>query len=280
MKKEIKQVTTDRIRITTCDERWYANSIYNEITGLPEYKYIPSVTWIAGYYPKGIAFYKWLADKGWDEAEAIKSAAGDKGSKVHKGTEDLDHGLAIPIDTRYINPSTGKEEELSLEEVECLLSFAKWLDETKPELITCELTVYGNGYAGTLDRIYRISGQIYIVDIKTSQYIWEEHKLQVSAYSHAEIDYIELGITQREWDTRKLAILQIGYKKNKAGFKFTEIADKYDLFIMALAIWRNENSDSKPKQRDYPLVLKSTYREIKIFPPKEASICAQNVQAL
>ena len=33
---------------------------------------------IAGHYPKGIAFYKWLAEKGWDESQALKSAAGDK----------------------------------------------------------------------------------------------------------------------------------------------------------------------------------------------------------
>ena len=83
----------------------------------------------------------------------------------------------------------------------------------------------------------------------------EEHKLQISAYSHAEID-AKLEISKEQWDARGLAVLQLGYHLNKTGFKFTEIEDKYDLFRMARAIWENENNDAKPRQRDYPLTIK------------------------
>jgi len=261
MKKDIVQMKDGKIQITTIDERWYARQAVNKITGLPEYDYIPSVTWIAGYYPKGIAFYKWLANTGWDEAEAIKSAAGDKGSRVHQATEIIDQGETIDIGAQFIDSKTDMRAELTVEEVDCILSFCKWLDEAKPVLLASEMTVFGNGHAGTLDRIYKISNQVYIVDIKTSQSIWEEHILQVSAYSHSDIDYKYMGLTEADWQARKLAILQLGYRKNKAGFKFTEIPDKYDLFKTAKLIWTNENSGLKPKQKDYPLVLLSEFRK-------------------
>lgn len=264
MKKEIREIKDGVLQITTLDERWYARPIKNKKSGLPEYEYCPSVTWIASYYPKGIAFYKWLANKGWDEAEAIKVAAGEKGSKIHQATEAIDAGEEIEITSKFINPTTMEEEELTPEEYKAVMDFVAWLDETKPELLANEITVFGDGYAGTIDRIYRIDGQIWIVDIKTGQNIWEEYKLQLSAYSHAEIDYKKLGITDEEWKNRKLAILQIGYHKNQKGYKFTEIEDKYELFKVAMQIWKNENPNAFPEQAQYPLKLRSEIRAAKV----------------
>lgn len=260
MKKEIREVTDNVLRVTTLDERWYVKPSKDIITGLPSYDYKKSVTWVSQYYPKGIAYYKWLANKGWDEAESLKIAAGEKGSKVHKASEDIEKGVEIPIDAKYLNPTTGKEEELVLEEVDCIVSFRDWLDKVKPELLAIEMVVFGDGYGGTLDRIYRYNGFIWIVDLKTSQYIWPSHEIQLSAYSHADIDYKSLGITDKEWANRKLGILQLGYRKNKAGYKFTEIEDKFDLFLVAMKIWANENPDAKPKQKDYPLTIKAECR--------------------
>jgi hypothetical protein len=68
--------------------------------------------------------------------------------------------------------------------------------------------------------VCEIAGQPYIIDFKTGQNVWPEYELQVSAYKHALEDK---GF--------KLAILQVGYKRNKAGWKFTEIEDKFDLFL-------------------------------------------------
>lgn len=259
MKKEI--ITIDEksglFRITTLDERWYAVPQMDEETGLPSgYQYLPSSTWIASNYPKGIGFWKWLADKGWDEAQAIKEAAGSRGSKVHQVAGDLEDGKTIPLSSQYPNPKTGEPEEFTAEEMDCIVSFCKWHEKTNPKLIAQELTVVGDGYAGTLDKIYLIDGQIVIVDLKTSQNIWEEHRLQISSYSHANFDLKELGISEKDWEARKLAILQLGYRKNKNGYKFTEVEDRFDLFKVARQIWANENPDAKPKQRDYPLEIR------------------------
>jgi hypothetical protein len=257
VKKEIKTVDEKLgiIRITTLDERWYSRQGKNEGTGLPEVKFYPSATWIAGHYPKGIAFYKWLAQNGWNESQAIKETAGRRGTLVHKGSEILEANGELPIGTIFLGEN-GEEERLGADELDGLLSFKRWHDETKPRLLANEMTVFGDDYAGTLDRIYEIAGRVWIVDLKTSQEIWEEHKLQISSYSNAEIDLNKIGVSKEQWDARGLAVLQLGYRKNKAGFKFTEIEDKYNLFRMARAIWENENPEAKPKQKDYPLTIK------------------------
>ena len=266
MLKEVKKIKKGVIRITSLNERWYAQICINAKTGQKEYTYYPSSTWISRYYPKGEYFYKWLAGKGWSEVEAVKQAAADKGSRVHYACQDLDEGKEIKITDKYLNPSTKQREELSKEEVDCLISYRDFLDEVKPVLLAQEITSFGDVYAGTADKIFVIpergTRQIWIIDLKTSQSIWPEHELQISSYSHMHFDYKRMGITDKEWQKRKLAILQIGYKKNRKGYKFTEVQDKYHLFRnVAYKIWKNENSDMKPKERDYPSVIFSKFRQ-------------------
>ena len=115
-------------------------------TGLPEYSFVPSCTWICGFYPKGKPFWKWLADHGWDESQAIKNAAGDKGSKVHFAIVDLIDGKEVGMAAKYLNPSTGQEEELTLEEYDCLMSFAAWFKEVQPKILVRETTVWNDEY--------------------------------------------------------------------------------------------------------------------------------------
>jgi len=265
MLREIKKIKRGVTRITSLNERWYTRISVNKKTGQKEYQYYPSSTWISGYYPKGEYFYKWLAGKGWTEVEAVKQAAADKGSRVHYACGDLDDGKEIKITDSYLNPSTHKKEELSKEEVDCIISYRDFLDEVKPVLLAQEITSFGDVYAGTADKIFAIANgkkrEIWVVDLKTSQSMWPEHELQISSYAHMQFDLKKMGITEKEWRKRKLAILQIGYRKNKKGYKFTEVQDKYHLFRnVAYKIWKNENSDMKPKERDYPNVIFSKFR--------------------
>lgn len=264
MKKEIREIITEDggkiVRISIADERWYiTQSEENEDVNWP------SVTWIGSFFPKGKAFWRWLADKGWSEAEAIKSAAGDKGSKVHQAVEDLTYAQEVKMDAKYLNPTTNELEELTLEEYECLMSFTAWFQKVKPIILNNEMTVFSkeHHYAGTLDLICKIPDKddnytVYIIDLKTGQTIWPEHKLQISAYSNADFsDTIleAMHITKEEWDNRKLATLQIGYKKNKAGFKLSIIDDCFELFLATLKIWQSETEGVHPKKKDYPVSL-------------------------
>lgn len=237
-RKELKLLDgKEVVQVTTEDERWYR---VNE-------SYVPSVTWICGYYPKGIAYMKWLAEHGWDEAEAIKNAAAEKGSKVHQAITDIVNGKEVRHDSKYLNHERGVEEELTATEYGCVNDFIEWLKETNPEAIATDYVLYSEkyGYAGTVDLKMKIAGKVWIIDLKTSQDVYPSHELQVSAYKNA-----DKGVD-------KIAILQIGYRRNKnKHYKFTEIEDQFGLFLNVKDIWAKETAGVSPLQRDYPVSLK------------------------
>ena len=248
MKIEIRKTKEDGIiQITTLDERWYQKGN----------KFVPSVTWIAGHYPKGVAFYKWLADKGWDEAEAIKNAAGDRGSKVHQAIDALINKKSVKMDDKF--SVDGELQELTPEEYEVVMSFASWFNEVKPEVVKSEFVVWNEerNYAGTVDLLCKINGELWLIDYKTSQNLWPEHELQVSAYKHA----VE--------GSPKLGILQVGYRRNKNKWKMNEVEDRLELFLAAQKIWAHEQAGVEPKQRDYPRELKLDIVAKKLPPKKK-----------
>jgi hypothetical protein len=239
MKIEYRQTKEPGVvQITTLDERWYFREA--------DEKLFPSVTWIAGYYPKGVEFYKWLASKGWDEAEAIKTSAGDRGSRVHRAIEKLLLDGVLKMDDQFPIGDGNEFAELTVDEYECAMSFHQWYCETKPEILAIEVPVFNEAenYAGTMDLKVKIDGVTYLVDLKTSQHIWPEHRIQLSAYLHTP-----------QGTADKAAILQVGYRKNKKLFKFTEVEDVYDLFLSAKKIWWAENEGVSPRQKDYPIQL-------------------------
>lgn len=248
MKREIREVDHERgiLKITTQDERFYGR----QVMGM--WDFVPSVTWIADFFPKGVGFYKWLATKGWSEAEEIKAAAGDKGSKVHQAISLLLAGGKVSFEDSFENPRSLEQEELNPTEYECLMSFVEWFDAFKPQVIAFDYTVWNERYryAGTIDLKCRLNidnyKHPYIVDFKTSLDIWPPHELQVSAYKHAEPDHKQI----------RTAILQVGYRRNKSKkWKFTPINDKFQLFLAARKIWAHECENVKPLQKDYPLEL-------------------------
>ena len=243
MKREIREVTENGwLRITTPDSRWYARRVGDL------WDYVPSVTWVAESWPKGIGFMKWLAARGFNEAEAIKEAAGDKGSKVHQAIGVLLEGGTVNMEDAFCN-SDGEPEPLTPQEYFCLMTFVEWAAEEQPRVIGVEYTVWNERYryAGTVDLKCRLKQDnykhIWIVDFKTSQNLWPSHEIQVSAYKRAD----------GEGDVQRLGILQVGYMKNKTRkYKFTRITDQFDLFLAARKIWQKECAGIVPLQREYP----------------------------
>jgi hypothetical protein len=252
MEKIIKENKDGKIQITVVDERWYID------TKSDEPKFVPSSTWIAGYYPKGIAYMKWLASKGWDEAEEIKSAAGDKGSRVHRAIDLLLEGEVIPMQAKLADQN-GDERELTFEEWDAIVSFQKFYEDYTPETVVHDLIVWNekDGYAGTLDFVAKIKEAYWLIDFKTSANIYPSHEIQLASYAHA---YPGVELLERHGKRMikvmhpvdKLGILQVGYARNKDRYKLTEIPDKYHLFLAAKEIWQAENGDTQPKKLEYP----------------------------
>lgn len=255
---ETKAVSTDMTKqvfqVTLPDERWYSWQKTNPMTGVPETVFHPSVTWIASHYPKNIGFYKWLSQRSWDESEALKESAGDRGSRVHHAIERLARGETVNMGDSF---SAGGDDpkELSLEEYEAVMAFGRWANEAKPKFIETELLALSKeyGYAGTVDAIAEIDGQLYILDWKTSKAVYPSHEIQVSAYKQA---LTEMGVPGAE--TAKLAILQVG-TRTKKGWKFTEFDDCFDLFLATRQIWERETKGQKPFQKDYPMAVRLDY---------------------
>lgn len=243
MKKEIKLVDEKKgiVRVTIADERFYIRTEADP-EGLPVIVHQPSSTWISHFYYTSPWLVKWIADKGMDEAELIRKAAADKGSAVHNAITMWLNGNEIKIDTKV--PVEGEEKELSAEENEMFKSFQDFYRECKPKIVAYDYVVWGRGYSGTVDIKCEIDGELGILDIKSSQKVYTEHKLQVSSYREADEDRDK--ITKR-W------ILQLGYRKNEKRWKLNEVDDKIHLFRNAMDTWKEERGEEKPKYIEYPL---------------------------
>jgi hypothetical protein len=219
MKIEIKEILdANTIRITTPDERWYQYP--------PTKQWFASSTWISGYVPaKDLT--RWVGEVGGEEANKIKTERGDFGSIVHVACEKLGRGGEVNHDDVFPD-GRGGTRELTAEEYEAVLSFARWAKEVKPEFLQVEKTVFNFDYkyAGTLDLMAKIDGKVWLIDLKTSKNIYLSHRVQLSSYFHAD------GVK-----ADKMAILQ---------------EDKFPLFLSAYSFWSEDNADVKVKQKDYP----------------------------
>lgn len=288
-KKIIREVDEKRgiHQITIADERWYMKPIVNDASAIPEYLAVPSVTWIAQSYPKGIGYFKWLAEKGWDEAEAIKTQAGDKGTKVHLAIEDVLLGNEVRIDSKYPNKTTEQMEELTIEECDAILSFISWKEEMEKEwtieTLASEVAVFSvkNNYAGTIDWIVKLTHKetaevrVLIIDFKTSQQVWQSHGIQVNAYKESIVNG-ENAITgiPGGFDLAQIemGILQVGYLKNKARYKYNEIEDDFDMFLTVQKIWNREHEGEQPSRRDYPIILSPQVTKIDVAPHDDVDV--------
>jgi hypothetical protein len=253
MKKILKVVDekNKQYQITVADERWYCKPAVDEKTGLPMWEYVPSVTYVLTAYPKGKGFEVWLKQQG-EAADEVKLAAANQGSRVHHAIAAFIDGAAVSMESSF-QDSEGVENELSPEEYEAVVSFARWTEKTKPAFLAHEFVVWGEGYAGTVDILCKIGEDIWLVDLKTAKAVYESAILQLSAYKHASPGN---GGAFPAFTAAKLGVLQVGYNRNKDGFKLTEVDDKYELFQSVKKVWENEHSGEKPRRIDLPLEVK------------------------
>jgi hypothetical protein len=230
MIKESRKIEGGIVQVTTDDERFYIN-------GEDHY---PSVSWVCSKFPKGIAFYKWLASTGWDESKAIKENAGAKGTNIHKGVEQLLLGCVL------------EHDEYSVQEWEAINSFVEWYKTTNFKMLHTEKTIIDTdiGVGGTIDfiAIDEATGDLWVIDFKSSQYVWKEYELQISVYG----EMVQKLYPQHEI---RLGVLQLGYSRNKKKYKLTEVKNQYKLFKSVYQIWEDEHGKDKPKQYLLPSQL-------------------------
>ncbi len=92
------------------------------------------------------------------------------------------------------------------EQVEMVLAFQDWWDEHDVEVIETEVSLVGNGYAGTIDHFWIVDGVPMLVDAKTSRKVRETHFAQLAALGAAESLMREVSADHEgavEYDTKK-----------------------------------------------------------------------------
>ena len=119
------------------------------------------------------------------------------------------------------------------------------------------------GFAGTLDRICKIDGKVYVLDIKTSNGIYNSYWLQLAAYEQLYMDGVLADSIYPDIDG--VAILWLNaktrtYGKNGAiqgpGWQMVTKDDRtkdWDLFKSVQKLWLAEHEDDKPREFSYQL---------------------------
>lgn len=213
----------------------------------------PSSTTILNAYPQSPHLTQWIAEKGWNESQRIKSEAGERGTIIHRGIELLLEGAEIMENAPL--PYGNSSRPLSLEEYWKLSTFVTWHGDYKPEVIAKEMKVFSKkgGYAGTLDAIVVVDGKMTIIDWKSSSSIHEHFPLQFASYARAIEEMTDLKIEQT-------ACLQLG-AKNKNGYRYVvypDWRDHYKVFESVRATWRYDNAKAaeEPPVLELPEKLK------------------------
>jgi hypothetical protein len=161
-------IDTNTNQITFTDNRFYLTD---------EGKYLPSVTTILQAYPKDAHFYQWLKQVG-EDADAIRDEAGRRGSIVHSLTERYDAGEPINL------LDNGGNIGYKLAEWAMFERYVEFRQLHPLEVLFSEINICNPalGYAGTIDRVVDIDGQTVLIDIKTSNTVYDHYWLQLAAY--------------------------------------------------------------------------------------------------
>lgn len=219
--------------------------------------YYPSVTTILQYMPKNKFFESWLKDVG-HNADLIMRRAGKQGTQVHEACEQLVLGKEVSWMDDYGN---AKYSQIVWE---MILKFADFWRTHKPELISAEDFVWSDEhrYAGTADLVVKMHGEIWLLDIKTSNSVHKSFDLQLSAYAKGleEAKGIKIQRTGIIWlkahsrgpSKQKNVIQGKGWKV----LQIDEIEENFELFKMIYKLYSLENPNTEPIYNSYPTTLK------------------------
>lgn len=243
----IKNQTSNQL--TFKDGRFYTDENGN---------YFPSATTLLEAYPKPAQLIMWMKEVG-SKADEIRDAAGKRGSSVHQLTEDYDNGIECTLLDEYGKP------RYSLDEWSMFERYVEFTQNHKPEHHLIEQTFINSqlGFAGTIDRICTIDGKTYVLDIKTSNGIYNSYWLQLAAYRQL-YDHGTLHGSGMP-DIDGVAILWLNAKTRTSGkggaiqgkgwqmVSEMDTSKQWSLFQAVQQLWHAEHEDDKPKEFSYQL---------------------------
>jgi hypothetical protein len=249
MSEQIKRTieySSDNKQINILDQRFYKRNG----------KYYPSVSSILQFYPKGKYFEDWLKSNGHNSNTIVYKAA-NEGTQVHNTIEDFLGGHEITWIDQYGNA------KYQLDVWKMILRFANFWNRLKPELIAKEYHLFSDQYeyAGTADLIIRINGELWLLDIKTSNSLHTSYDLQLAAYAQAWNETHTEPITR----TGIIWLKAKTYKEGKDGqmqgkgwqIKIVdEIEKNFTMFTKIQDIYKLENPNASPYTEMLPISVK------------------------
>lgn len=219
--------------------------------------YYPSVTTILQYMPKNKFFETWMKDVG-HNADLIMRKAGKEGTQVHEAAEDLVEGKEVSWMDDY---GRAKYSQIVWE---MILKFADFWKTYKPELISSEQFVWSDEhkFAGTADIVCKMNGEVWLIDIKTSNSIHKSYDLQLASYAKGleESRDIKIDRTAILWlkaqsrgpSKQKKVIQGKGWKL----LQIDEIEKNFELFKLIYKLYELENPNTEPIYNSYPTTVK------------------------
>lgn len=231
-------------QITFSDARFYIDTDTGE--------YYPSCTTLLEAYPKPYALLQWMKEVG-TKSDEIRDNAGRRGSNVHFLTECYDRGMQVNLLSDAGQPMYSMEEWSLFERyVEFSTRFNPVHLHIEKQFIAPAL-----GFAGTVDRITEMDGKRLLVDIKTSNGIYNSYWLQLAAYRE--------GMRAHGIEVDGVAILWLNAKTRTNGKKGDiqgagwqmivkeDTAHEWELFQAVQKLWLAEHDGEQPKQFSYQL---------------------------
>lgn len=240
-------INTNQNQITFLDNRFYATEHNN---------YVPSVTTILNAYPKDAGYYQWLKNVG-EDADTIRDEAGRRGSIVHELTERFDNGEEVKLLDDYGNIGFKMSEWAMFER------YVDFSTRFKYDTLHIEQNIISEylGFAGTIDRVINLNGKTLLIDIKTSNAIYDSYWLQLAAYEQLMIKaYGEKPIDGVAilWLNAKTRSLGKGDAVQGIGWQLITREDyqtekDWELFQATHKLWLAQNGAMQPKQMSYTI---------------------------
>jgi hypothetical protein len=163
----ILEISEDAQQITLPDSRYYRRNG----------NYYPSVTYVLSYYPKGKFFENWLKQVGFSADYIVKKAA-EEGTQVHELCEAYLNGEEL----KFLDDKGRPQYNPDVWQM--FLRFVEFWEEFKPTLIETEAHIFSDvlKVAGTCDLIVEINGELWLLDLKTSNQLQTVYELQTAVY--------------------------------------------------------------------------------------------------
>ena len=244
----ILQISDDHKQITLPDSRFYRRNG----------DYYPSVTHVLSYYPKGKHFEDWLKKVGYASEYIVKKAA-EEGTQTHNLCEDYLNGKECSFLNQYGNPAYPPHVW------SMFLNFVDFWETHKPTLIETEVHLFSDTLrvAGTCDLIIELNGELWVLDLKTSNHLQTTYDLQTAVYSQCYEECYGKTIQRRGilWLKSKSRGEDKSGKRLKG--KNWEVVESdrsqqanLDIFMNVKALFDLENPTPKP----HILTLKTTVK--------------------